>query len=388
MTQTRRGPVEALVVHWGRWGGGPRFTLELATALRGVLGEGRVALSTSRDAELAPEVRRWGPGHQVHTYTSVVSFVLRLLALPSLAAGFRRYLRRSGTRHVVCGMGSLYQSLVVPLVVPRGVTYYYCVHDADFHPGEGNVVQRVGRFLELRRADVLVCFSAEVAHKLEQSGRVGARRLVRTVHPAYTTQGVEVLGGRPGPVHTPPVVGFLGRFTPYKGLDLLVEYAELVGQRGEPVVVQAHGSGSFAGLEDLMRTTAIDWHHGWIGEDEFAVRLDGFDVLLLPYREASQSGVLAQALSLGVPAVVTPVGGLAEQVTRSGGGLVAAETTAAALADAVTRVLTDVGVYAELSRAALASASSDFSWDQVAADLQAAMERSDELGSGSPPLRP
>jgi len=53
----------------------------------------------------------------------------------------------------------------------------------------------------------------------------------------------------------------------------------------------------------------------WVPEAELADLLAWSDALVLPYREASQSGVAAAALAAGRPVIATRVGGLREQLS-------------------------------------------------------------------------
>ena len=64
------------------------------------------------------------------------------------------------------------------------------------------------------------------------------------------------------------------------------------------------------------------------------------NLVVLPYIEASQSGVIAIAHSLSTPVVVTPVGGLVDQVVEGKNGIIAAEVTPKALATAIDAALT------------------------------------------------
>jgi glycosyltransferase involved in cell wall biosynthesis len=50
-------------------------------------------------------------------------------------------------------------------------------------------------------------------------------------------------------------------------------------------------------------------------DDEFDAWIAAADLVVLPYRRSWSSGALARAQSIGVPAVVTSVGGLAEQAS-------------------------------------------------------------------------
>ncbi|HEX5325888.1 MAG TPA: glycosyltransferase, partial [Acetobacteraceae bacterium] len=52
----------------------------------------------------------------------------------------------------------------------------------------------------------------------------------------------------------------------------------------------------------------------WVAESEIGGMLAWADALVLPYREASQSGVAAAAVASGRPVICTRVGGLVEQL--------------------------------------------------------------------------
>jgi glycosyltransferase involved in cell wall biosynthesis len=109
----------------------------------------------------------------------------------------------------------------------------------------------------------------------------------------------------------------------------------------------------------------------WVADGEMAQVIAAARLVVLPYREASQSGVLPLALALGVPVVATRVGGLAEQFPAGAGALVppepgalgaamarllepAAQEAAAAAAHAAGVALTDWRAQAATLRAGLA----------------------------------
>jgi len=57
------------------------------------------------------------------------------------------------------------------------------------------------------------------------------------------------------------------------------------------------------------------------GGEEFYRRLTSFDVLLLPYKSESQSGVLAHGFAAKVPAIVTDIEGLGAEIRNSNAGI-------------------------------------------------------------------
>jgi len=73
----------------------------------------------------------------------------------------------------------------------------------------------------------------------------------------------------------------------------------------------------------------------WLTNSEIENLVNKSNLVVLPYIEASQSGVIAIAHSLSTPVVVTPVGGLVDQVIEGENGLIAADVTPKALAMAI-----------------------------------------------------
>lgn len=136
-----------------------------------------------------------------------------------------------------------------------------------------------------------------------------------------------------------PVVLFFGAISPYKGLDLLVE--ALVGAFApfDAILVVAGQCRDAAlrrtltpGLSALVSQGRARWVDGFIPEGDVLHYFHGADVLVMPYRQIDQSGVVFMALSTGLPVVASDVGSLAEVVPLTGGRVVPAGDVAALLA--------------------------------------------------------
>ena len=89
-------------------------------------------------------------------------------------------------------------------------------------------------------------------------------------------------------------------------------------------------------------------------------------VVCLPYREASQSGVAALAVGLGVPIVASDVGGIGESLRPGTDALLVPPGDPSALAVALTRLLDDSALRVSMSRHQAERASTDMSWSQIA----------------------
>ncbi len=69
-------------------------------------------------------------------------------------------------------------------------------------------------------------------------------------------------------------------------------------------------------VKDNIEFTVKDY-----SEIEFYKRLRSFDILVLPYKSESQSGVLAHGFSVGVPSIVTDIEGLGAEIRNSKAGI-------------------------------------------------------------------
>ena len=92
-------------------------------------------------------------------------------------------------------------------------------------------------------------------------------------------------------------------------------------------------------------------HDRWISDDERSQLFARASVVVLPYVEASQSGVVPIAYAHGKAVVASRVGGLPEAVEDGRTGLLVPPGDPAALARALARVLTDPGLRRALGEA-------------------------------------
>jgi glycosyltransferase involved in cell wall biosynthesis len=163
-----------------------------------------------------------------------------------------------------------------------------------------------------------------------------------------------------------PVVLFFGLVRPYKGLDVLlqafgsVEEAELwiVGLPRMPLKP----------FQELAARTGarVRFVSRYVTEAEIPAFFRRADIVVLPYREIDQSGVLYTALAFGRPLVVTRVGGLPELADRHGAAVAVPPEDPEALGDALARLVADPGERERLAEAAARVARTDYSWESSA----------------------
>jgi glycosyltransferase involved in cell wall biosynthesis len=159
-----------------------------------------------------------------------------------------------------------------------------------------------------------------------------------------------------------PVVLCFGLMRPYKGIDLLLEAwrgiddAELWIAGAPRMDISALQAGAPPGVRFVPR---------FIGDDELPAYFRRADLVVLPYREIDQSGVLFTALAFGKPLLLSDVGGFPE-IAATGAARTFPAGDARALHGALRELLADEPARAALAAHAAALAEGEYSWAAVA----------------------
>jgi len=164
------------------------------------------------------------------------------------------------------------------------------------------------------------------------------------------------------------VAVFFGYVRRYKGLDTLLDAWRLVRARRPATLVVAgdfyEDPAPYRAQAAAAGEGAVRLMEGYLPDEDVEALFKGADVVVLPYRSATQSGVTHVAYALGVPVIITDVGGLAETVRQDETGLVVPPADPVALAAAVARFFEE-GMGPRL-RAGVRALQAAHSWDVLA----------------------
>jgi glycosyltransferase involved in cell wall biosynthesis len=375
-----------LIWHWGREGAGAKFTYELTREL-GRLAGLQIAVSSANGSELSlvsrslEGVTREGVPTFAGNKSSLRGKLAALLALgrlPEIALRFRGILRRNRIDLALCTFQSIWDIAALPYLSRGKVRFILILHDAFFHPGDEYPLRQYALRRQIRSADGLIVMSDHVARQAIASFGFPADRIWKMSHGPFSFGGGALVVPAVHPRGSRDVsLLFFGRIVAYKGLDLLLRAMALLVVRGIQVRLVIAGSGNLTPYSDLLKQlSCVTIHNRWLTEEEIGHFLAASDLAVLPYLEASQSGVAASAYAAGRPVVATPVGGLVEQVIPGETGLIARDTTADALADAIAELVGKPELLEQCARGALDHANGALSWRngaQVVAEAIAAV---------------
>jgi glycosyltransferase involved in cell wall biosynthesis len=219
------------------------------------------------------------------------------------------------------------------------------VHDAQRHPGD-KLSRKTPYFFSkmgFHRADRLIAHNQYVKALLHEELGIDEEKLDVVPHIQLGQRGIgegaavgeEADGGR--------TVLFFGRIWPYKGLHFLIRAEPWIAQQFPDIRIVIAGQGEeFERYRRLMvHPQRFDVLNRHIEDSEVAQLFRQASVVVLPYTEASQSGVIPIAYTYGKPVVGTTVGGLPEMIEDGVTGFLVPPGDEKRLADAIVAVLRD-----------------------------------------------
>jgi glycosyltransferase involved in cell wall biosynthesis len=155
---------------------------------------------------------------------------------------------------------------------------------------------------------------------------------------------------------------FFGRIRPYKGIELLLDSFRILVTDEQAkyrlIIAGEPKKGSEQYLDEIQYSINRNFDQEqviqkiqFIPDDEMELYLKAADILVLPYKEIFQSGILFLAYSFGLPVVATDVGSFGEDVIEGRTGFLCKPGDPVELAKAIRTYFTsDLYKHLEIRR--------------------------------------
>ncbi|MBE2207307.1 MAG: glycosyltransferase [Saprospiraceae bacterium] len=307
------------------------YTGQMLTAFQGVE---LVVFASAYTQEPLPEQTRF-----VKTYRNVIELIFNTFwILPQLLWQLKKHSRQA-YRHAWFPVFHPWNLFLLPACKLLKIRSCLTVHDGVLHTGENHPLLQWWENACIQMADELVFLSRYAQEQTLQ--KIGYTAPAHVIPHGILNSGKQV-SQRSLPAQ--PRLLFLGRIVRYKGLELLLE------------AVQKLNASSFSHLtvagmavhSDVPGPVSdkIRYLTHWLTEEEIHQLLREHDILVLPYTEASQSGVLTLGISAAIPMLCTKVGGLPEQLAED--EAVWTEPTTESIQKDLSLLLSDADWYKQL----------------------------------------
>jgi glycosyltransferase involved in cell wall biosynthesis len=161
---------------------------------------------------------------------------------------------------------------------------------------------------------------------------------------------------------------FFGRIWPYKGLKYLLEAMPMVWQRipQAKLIIAGRGEHLETYHSRIYEENRYEILNRFIPSEEVCRLFQRSTAVILPYIEASHSGVAAIAYGLGTPVIASDVGGLSELIHQGQDGMLVEPCNADALASAIIQFLENPALQKQYQEAAYQRAEDDLNWTAIA----------------------
>lgn len=260
-----------------------------------------------------------------------------------------RHIRRFNPDVIHLQQGHMWFNFALPLL--RRYPLVLTIHDARHHPGDKISQKTPQRVLDygFHQAAKVIVHCKHLKQEVIDECRIPSE-IIHVVPPV-----VDFVGTASAPSqaqeHDHQIL-FFGRIWEYKGLEYLIRAEPLITAQVPNARIVIAGQG-----EDFTRYQRLMTHpenfivyNEFISTDMMTKLFSQASVVVLPYIEASQSGVIPIAYTFSKPVVATTVGGLPELVEDGRTGYLIPPRDEKALAEAIIRLLQDKDLRQQLGR--------------------------------------
>lgn len=240
------------------------------------------------------------------------------------------------------------------------------LHDVAPHPGQDN------SWRKRKEIDALALLSHRVFVHGEQ-----LKLELLAKYPAVSENSIVVvpLGDfsfftryQSAVIEDKDVALFFGRIRAYRGLEYFIKAAKLVAQEIPNARFVIAGAGDLQPYRQWLDEDRIfEIYNCYIPDEQVSGFFRRSSIIVLPYIEASQSGVIPIAYAFGKAVVATRVGCLPDVIEDGETGLLVPPRNVPALAEAMIRLFKDDALRLRLGQNAHRKMKGELGWDKIAA---------------------
>lgn len=251
------------------------------------------------------------------------------------------------------------------------------IHDPKYHSGDRESKKTPQWVMDLgfRQADHVIVHGEKLANTVGHLFGIESNRIHSIPHVAMGNMSDQ---GQLNSVQTDSnLILFFGRIWDYKGLKYLIE-AEPIITREFPnakIMIAGEGDDFQKYRSQMVNPDSFIVHNSWISDDQRAEFFSQAGVVVLPYTDATQSGVVPVAYNFRKPVVATDVGALSDCVSHGKTGLLVPPKDPGALAEAILQLLRNPALAKDMGVAGHEWISKSGSADYVAAKHVEAYKR-------------
>ncbi len=343
-------------------GGITQYTFNLVTHLKKLRPEESIAILGAKHYELEKLPRKF----------TLIRLFNRFKTNPVKL--FRFFAFNIGHGDIVHFQLSSYPPFVLTLLLLLKITHrpntVVTVHNVVSH--ETSFATKHILLAIYRLADQLIVHAQQNKNELTQKFRIPKNKIHVIPHGNY------LFAQELGSAKTEEVqkdrfeLLFFGYIRAYKGLDLLLKSLKKVTEKNPNILLNIVGKphedfGKYAQLiESLNLKPFINLRLDYVPFEEVQHYFSRSDVVVLPYKRISQSGVIFMAYAFAKPVIATKIGGIPEVVEDGKSGILIPPKNEQALTEAILKLMNNTALVRQMGAYAQELSRSKYSWQAIA----------------------
>ena len=220
------------------------------------------------------------------------------------------------------------------------------VHDPIPHSSEKSRQIRFARKLAFRVLKNFIVLNSNQKEEFVKVNRLECKRVFESHLSVYSYK--RMYDRKPQLSY--PYVLFFGQITSHKGVDVLLEAFKTVKTQHTDVKLVIAGKWKWNyDYSSYLTDQDFVFMDKFIPDDDLSSLIQGSLFVVVPYLDATQSGVVMSSFAFGKPCIATNVGGLPEMVEDGKRGIIVEPANPDALSDAISYLLDNPQKYTQFS---------------------------------------
>ncbi|MDR0305157.1 MAG: glycosyltransferase [Chitinispirillales bacterium] len=297
----------------------------------------------------------------VKTYKNKIEYLINSLNVFNFIKIAKKIEKEEAENIYIPGI-SLWTPIIVLFVKNKKIIT--TIHDPAMHKGEKNLAIQFLYDCLIKKSDKIIVLSKKFIDEISENYGIDKKNIYHIPHANFNyykknTELQEKIYYK---------ILFFGRIIAYKGLIVLLKAMEIVVARKPQIKLRIAGNGEITNEEKILiekLKNNIEYLNKWIKDEEFSEYFQDIDASVLPYVEATQSGIIPLSYSFGKPVIATNVGALSEQIFPDT-GIIVEPNDEKSLSEAILSIYYDEKHLLRMGKKSFETANEILSWEHSA----------------------
>ncbi len=256
-----------------------------------------------------------------------------------------------------CNENPMWLGFFLPFLVKYPIIT--TIHDVNPHFGSRKFDQLIGRWLHIKFSNGLIVHGKKAKRELKTN-----KKCYIIPHGDYS---FFLKYKKYCIIEEENTILFFGRIEEYKGLNYLIQAISYISTDFPQIKLIIAGSGDFSRFKNMIiNNKNYEVHNRFISDEEVPSFFQRAKVVVLPYIEGTQSGIIPISYAFKKPVIVTDVGSIPEVVEHGKTGFIVPSKDVNALAEAILILLKDDKLRKQMGDNGHKKMKEELSWNKIA----------------------